>query len=84
MTGVAVADGDPAVADRVAGEIVELYWRKRREFLVPTERPAEAIRKGRELAGGPVIWPTPPIASAAVRREIPPWFSAPCSTMPRT
>ena len=55
VTGVAVADGDPAVADRVAGEIVELYWKKRREFLVPTEQPAEAIRKGRSLTGGPVI-----------------------------
>jgi microcystin degradation protein MlrC len=55
VTGVAVADGDPAAADRVAEEIAATFWRKRREFLVPTETPAAAIRKGRALAGGPVV-----------------------------
>ncbi|MSP48248.1 MAG: M81 family peptidase [Alphaproteobacteria bacterium] len=55
VTAVAVADGDAAAADRVAEEIVRLHWNKRREFLVSTEQPAEAIRKGRALAGGPVI-----------------------------
>ena len=42
VTGVAVADGDPAKAERVAREIAEAFWRKRREFLVPTEAP-EAV-----------------------------------------
>ena len=55
VTAVVVADGDASVADRVAEEILQLYWRKRREFLVPTEKPAEAIRKGRSLPGGPII-----------------------------
>ena len=55
VTAVAVADGDAAVADRVAEEMVQLHWRKRREFLVPTETPVDAIRKGRALTGGPVI-----------------------------
>ncbi len=55
VTAVAVADGDAEAADRVAGEMVRLHWAKRREFLVPTEKPADAIRKGRALPGGPVI-----------------------------
>jgi microcystin degradation protein MlrC len=55
VTAVVVADGDAAAADRVAEEMVSLHWRKRREFLVPTEKPAEAIRKGLALSGGPVI-----------------------------
>ncbi|MBM3548858.1 MAG: M81 family metallopeptidase [Alphaproteobacteria bacterium] len=55
VTAVTVADGDAAAADRVAEEMVQLHWRKRREFLVPTEKPADAIRKGRALSGGPVI-----------------------------
>ncbi len=55
VTAVAVADGDAEAADRVAGEMVRLHWAKRREFLVPTEKPADAIAKGRALSGGPVI-----------------------------
>jgi microcystin degradation protein MlrC len=55
VTAVAVADGDAAAADRVAEEMVRLHWQKRREFLVPTEKPADAIRKGRALSGFPVI-----------------------------
>jgi microcystin degradation protein MlrC len=55
VTGVAVADGDPQAADRVAEEIAATFWRKRREFLVPTETPVAAIRKGRALPGGPVV-----------------------------
>ena len=55
VTGVVVADGDPAAADKVASEIAEAYWRKRHEFLVPTEKVASAIAKGLALPSGPII-----------------------------
>jgi microcystin degradation protein MlrC len=55
VSGVAVADGDPAKADRVAREIAEAFWRKRRAFLVPTETPAAAIARGLSIPGGPVV-----------------------------
>ena len=55
VSGVAVADGDPAKADRVAREIAEGFWRKRREFLVPTETPVAAIQRGLTIPGGPVV-----------------------------
>ncbi|MCC6467290.1 MAG: M81 family metallopeptidase [Alphaproteobacteria bacterium] len=55
VTGVAVADGDAAKADRVAREIAGAFWHKRHEFLVPTETPPAAIAKGLAVAGGPVV-----------------------------
>lgn len=55
VTGVAVADGDPARADRVAREIAGAFWRKRHAFLVPTETPDAAIRRGLAIPGGPIV-----------------------------
>lgn len=43
ITGVAVADGDPAAAKAVAKEIVDDMWARRRDFELPALTPDEAV-----------------------------------------
>ncbi|HYM51130.1 MAG TPA: M81 family metallopeptidase [Candidatus Limnocylindrales bacterium] len=52
---VVITDGDPERATREARRLAEAYWARRREFLVETVSVAEAVRRGRQIAGGPVI-----------------------------
>jgi microcystin degradation protein MlrC len=52
---IAVADGDPALAQAKAEEIGELAWRHRREFLRDRTPVPEALRIARETTGGPIV-----------------------------
>lgn len=53
--GLVITDGDAAEATRLATELAELYWAKRFELEPPTYSPAEAIARGKEVEGGPVL-----------------------------
>lgn len=52
---IAVADGDPGLAQAKAEEIGELAWRHRREFLRDRTPVPEALRIARETGGGPIV-----------------------------
>lgn len=53
--GLVVTHDNPALATELATEIAELYWQGRFDLEPPTYAPAEAIRLGLELDGGPVL-----------------------------
>ena len=53
--GLVVTDGDPDLAVALATEIAERYWQRRHDLEPETLLPAEAIRQGLEIEGGPVI-----------------------------
>lgn len=50
-----ITDGDPGRAREEALALARAYWARRREFLVEAISIDEAIRRGREIEGGPVI-----------------------------
>jgi microcystin degradation protein MlrC len=50
-----IADGDAARARAAAERLARQYWESRREFLVESIPVAEAVARGRRVAGGPVI-----------------------------
>ncbi|MHB1133567.1 MAG: M81 family metallopeptidase [Chloroflexota bacterium] len=54
-SAVVVADGDRALAQAKAEEIADIAWRLRREFLHERTPVAEALRRAREIEGGPVV-----------------------------
>lgn len=53
--GLVITDDDQAEATRLAKELAALYWIKRFELEPPTFSPAEAIARGQETGGGPVL-----------------------------
>jgi microcystin degradation protein MlrC len=53
--GLVVTDGDLAQAERLSRAVTELYWQKRFALEPETFSPPEAIQKGLEIAGGPVL-----------------------------
>ena len=55
FTSVVIADGDGDAADRVALDMAQTAWERRREFVVPMVKPLEAIRRHRSANAGPVI-----------------------------
>lgn len=53
--GLVVTQDDPALARALATEVAEMYWRKRFDLEPATFDPDDAIRRGLELDGGPVL-----------------------------
>jgi microcystin degradation protein MlrC len=53
--GLVITDGDLERATREARSLAEEYWARRREFEPVILSIDEAIRRGREVAGGPVL-----------------------------
>jgi len=53
--GLVVTHDDLPLARSLAGRIAELYWQKRFELEPPVFLPAEAIRRGLAIDGGPVL-----------------------------
>ncbi len=53
--GLVITDNDPDRAAALATQWAEAYWERRHELEPTLYTPAEAIRRGREIAGGPVI-----------------------------
>jgi microcystin degradation protein MlrC len=43
ITGLAVTDGDPAAAERAAGEVLDAMWTRRHDFELPALAPDEAV-----------------------------------------
>jgi microcystin degradation protein MlrC len=54
-SAVVVADGDTAGATAEARRLARRFWDDRRLYEVETVSVAEAVRRGRQLAGGPVL-----------------------------
>lgn len=52
---VALADGDPAPADALVRELLEMAWQRRAEFVYAVEPVAESIAAARALDGGPIV-----------------------------
>jgi microcystin degradation protein MlrC len=50
-----IADGDAGLARREAERMARQFWADRAEFLVDSIPVAEAVRRGRAIAGGPVL-----------------------------
>ncbi|MEO1983939.1 MAG: M81 family metallopeptidase, partial [Fuerstiella sp.] len=53
--GVVVTDNDPHLAETLAGEIANRYWERRHDLEPEMFTPIEAIAKGLQVDGGPVI-----------------------------
>jgi microcystin degradation protein MlrC len=54
-SAVVVTDGDHQQAATKASRLAEHFWERRHEFEVETLSVAEAVRRGRAIAGGPVL-----------------------------
>jgi microcystin degradation protein MlrC len=54
-SAVVVTDGDRERAAAEARRLAERFWESRHEFEVETVSVAEAVRRGREIDGGPVL-----------------------------
>jgi microcystin degradation protein MlrC len=50
-----VADGDSELALKQATKLAKRFWTHRREFQVETYSVSDAVKRGREIEGGPVI-----------------------------
>jgi microcystin degradation protein MlrC len=55
FTGLVITDGDPEAASRHARALARRGWELRHEFQPQLVSPAEAIRQGLALTGGPVL-----------------------------
>lgn len=53
--GLVVTDNDSSLAETLATGIAERYWERRFDLEPKTLRPAEAISRGMQIEGGPVI-----------------------------
>lgn len=53
--GLVVTDNDEALAVSLATQIAEAYWARRHDLEPHVYAPAEAIRRGMEIVGGPVL-----------------------------
>jgi microcystin degradation protein MlrC len=54
-SAVVVADGDPKRAAAEARRLAERFWERRHEFEVEMVLVADAVRRGREIEGGPIL-----------------------------
>jgi len=54
-SSVVVADGDVDLAVRGATYLAGLFWGRRCEFVVPTWSVQQAVQRGLEIEGGPVL-----------------------------
>jgi microcystin degradation protein MlrC len=54
-SALVVTDGDGDLAIREAKTLAQAFWDSRSDFKVETLSVAEAIRRGRQIAGGPVL-----------------------------
>ena len=54
-SSLVVTDGDAERAVREARTLAQLFWDRRRAFAVSSFSVAEAVARGREIAGGPVL-----------------------------
>ena len=55
FTGLVVTDGSPETARAHARALARRGWELRHEFQVDLVSPAEAIRRGLEIPGGPIV-----------------------------
>jgi len=53
--GLVITDGDPQGAARLATEIAQRYWERRYDLEPQVYTPQEAITRGLQLDGGPVL-----------------------------
>jgi microcystin degradation protein MlrC len=53
--GLVITDGDPEGAEELAAEIARRYWARRFDLEPPVFTAEEAIRRGLEVKGGPVL-----------------------------
>jgi microcystin degradation protein MlrC len=53
--GVVVADGDPARADALLRELLEMAWQRRADFVYEVEPIARSIAAAKALDGGPIV-----------------------------
>jgi microcystin degradation protein MlrC len=54
-SALVVADGDPARAAKAARALAGRFWARRDQFGVETMSVRDAVRRGQEVAGGPVL-----------------------------
>jgi microcystin degradation protein MlrC len=54
-SALVITDGDRTRAEREARSLAHLLWERRRDFVVDTVSVAEAVARGREIEGGPVL-----------------------------
>jgi microcystin degradation protein MlrC len=54
-SALVVADGDADRAEAAANDLAREYWLRRKDFIVERLSVAEAVRRGREVEGGPVL-----------------------------
>jgi microcystin degradation protein MlrC len=54
-SAVVIANGDPDRARREALTLAQAFWERRRDFDVDTLSVADAVARGRAIAGGPVL-----------------------------
>ncbi len=52
---VVVTNGEECLAGETARGLAQEYWRRREDFIVQTVNVAEAVRRGREIAGNPIL-----------------------------
>lgn len=55
FTAIVVADGDPAPADRLMGELLDMAWERRAAFVYDVEPIAASIAAARQLGDGPIV-----------------------------
>ena len=53
--GLVITNGDPAEAERLARQVAEFYWTKRFDLEPPVFSLADAITRGLQIDGGPVL-----------------------------
>ena len=53
--GLVITDGDTAGAREAAVALAEEYWQRRHEFEPDMSTPAEAVRQGLRIDGGPIV-----------------------------
>ncbi|MHB8689366.1 MAG: M81 family metallopeptidase [Aggregatilineales bacterium] len=52
---VAMANGDPRLAQKAAASVAAALWESREDFIVPTHTPEEAITLALEMFAGPIV-----------------------------
>jgi microcystin degradation protein MlrC len=55
FTAIVVGDGDPAPADALIGELLDMAWERRADFVYEVVPIARSIADARRLDGGPIV-----------------------------
>lgn len=76
ITGLAVADGDPAAAEAAAGEILDEMWRRRRDFELPAMTPEEAVQEALRREGRVLLIDTPDAIGGGASGDAPALLAA--------